>query len=237
MFLRTIITWVVGLPITIFLFIVVLVSLLIGRGPSGVHKIAVMWCRIILVLSGVRVHVTGVERVPRDRTVIFLSNHSGAYDIPALQVYLPIEFRWVSKKSLFNIPLVGWAMTFAGYIGIERDNAQEAYRTMEEAAEKIKSGISVLVFPEGTRNATDAPLLPLKRGAFMLAVKSGAEVVPVAIKGTRDIMKRGSLLIHPGQIDIAFGYPMPTTDGAEKTLRTRTKSAIEEMLSAAGTRP
>ncbi|MBI5886876.1 MAG: 1-acyl-sn-glycerol-3-phosphate acyltransferase [Deltaproteobacteria bacterium] len=232
MFARTAITWIVGAPITIFLFIVVLLSLLAGRGPAGVHRIAVLWCRIILGLSGVRVRVKGAERVPKDRTVIFLSNHSGAFDIPALQVYLPIEFRWVAKKSLFTIPLVGWAMSFAGYIGIERENAQEAYKSMEEAADKIKNGISVLVFPEGTRNATDAPLLPLKRGAFMLAARSGVDVVPVAIKGTRDIMKRGSLLIHPAKVEISFGHAMPTTGGADKTLRSRTKAAIEEMLAA-----
>ncbi|MBI5561452.1 MAG: 1-acyl-sn-glycerol-3-phosphate acyltransferase [Deltaproteobacteria bacterium] len=231
MYLRTLVTWMLGIPITITLFIVVLLALLVGRGPSGVHAIARLWCRIILGLSGVRVRVTGAERVPKGRPVVFLANHCGAFDIPALQVYLPVEFRWVAKKSLFKIPLVGWAMALAGYIGIERENAQEAYRTMEEAAQRIRNGASVLVFPEGTRNVTDAPLLPLKRGAFMLVAKSGADVIPVAIKGTRDIMKRGSLLIRPAEVSIAIGSPIQTTGGEEKTLRTRTKGALETLLS------
>lgn len=233
MLLRTLVTWIVGIPITIILFLVVLLFLLAGRGPSGVHAIAILWCRIILALSGVRVRVIGAERVPKDRPVIFLSNHRGAFDIPALQVYLPIEFRWVAKKSLFKIPLVGWAMSFAGYIGIERENAQEAYKSMEEAAEKIKNGASVLVFPEGTRNTTEDDILPLKRGAFMLATKSGVEVVPVAITGTRDIMKRGSLLIHPADVTIAIGSPLPTTGDAQKSLRSRTKTSLEELLASA----
>ncbi len=229
MLLRTLLVWIIGLPITLFLFLVVLLSLVIDRRGGYIHGIGRLWLRIILGLSGVRVAVRGVELVPKDRPVIFLSNHQGAFDIPALQSNIPGRFKWVAKKSLFKIPVVGWSMGLAGYISIERESAGSAYKSIEAAAGEIKNGASVLIFPEGTRSKT-GELLPFKRGAFILAAKSGAPVVPIAIRGTKDIMKKGSLLIRPSDVVITIGEPIQPATLSESGLKERTREAIERLL-------
>jgi len=232
MFIRTLIVWAAGLPVTAVLFVVVLLGFIIDRTGSMVHSIGAFWCRIILALSGVRVKVDGVENIPKGGPVIFLSNHQGAFDIPALQGYIPVQFRWVAKKSLFRIPVIGWTMSLAGYIGIDRENAAEAMRNIEEASGKIRAGTSVLVFPEGTRSDSGA-LLPFKRGAFVLVSKSAVPVVPVAIQGTRDIMKRGRYSIHPSRVRISFGAPLEAGEGGGD-MRREARRAIEGLLKAQG---
>src|SRR3972149_7674856 len=203
MYLRTLLVWAAGIPITMALFVLVVLSLFIDRTGRLVHSIGALWCRVIRALSGVRVLVVGAENLPRDRPVIIVSNHQGAFDIPVLQCHIPMQFRWVAKKSLFKIPIVGWSMGLAGYIGIERERASSAYKSIEAAAERIKNGTSVLIFPEGTRSNT-GELLPFKRGGFLLATKSGVTVVPVSIQGTADIMKKESILIRPGIVKVVI---------------------------------
>lgn len=232
MFFRTLTVWALGVPLTLAIFVLALASFAIDRSGSLVHSIGAFWCRIILALSGVHVRVYGLENIPESGPVIFLSNHQGAFDIPALQGYLPAQFRWVAKKSLFNIPVIGWTMSLAGYIGIDRDNAAEAMRNIEEAAAKIRGGTSVLVFPEGTRSDS-GELLPFKRGAFVLVGKSAVPVVPVAIQGTREIMKRGKYSINPSDVRISVGTPLdPQKEGSG--MRERARKAIENLLQAQG---
>ena len=233
MFLRTFIVWAIGLPLTFVVFILVSLIFMFDRSGSVVHSIGVLWCRIILALSGVRVRVEGTENIPKGGPVIFLSNHQGAFDIPALQGYIPVQFRWVAKKSLFKIPVIGWTMSLAGYIGIDRENAAEAMRNIEEASGKIRGGTSVLVFPEGTRSDTGA-LLPFKRGAFVLVSKSAVPVVPVAIQGTRDIMKRGRYSIRPSEVRISFGAPLEAKEQDGGDLRRAARCAIEGLMKAQG---
>lgn len=229
MFFRTLLLWTLGLPVTLTLFAVVLGSLVFDRSGRAVHAIGALWCRIILALSGVRVSVTGAENIPAGTPVIFLSNHQGAFDIPALQANMPVQFRWVSKKSLFNIPVVGWSMTLAGYIPIDRGNNSTAVRSLLAAAKRVKSGTSVVIFPEGTRSK-DGVLLPFKRGAFTLAARSGAPIVPVAINGTSRIMEKGRLSIRPADVSIGIGSPIPTSGVDEKELMNATREAIERLL-------
>lgn len=229
MILRTLIVWGIGLPITLVLFFVVMLSLLMRGGGNAVHSIGAFWCRIILKLSGVRVTVKGMNNLPKEGPVIMLSNHQGAFDIPVLQAYIPMQFRWVAKKSLFRIPVVGWSMRFAGYIGIERENVGEALKSLDNAAGKIKSGTSVIIFPEGTRSETGR-LLPFKKGAFMLAAKSGVPVVPVAVSGTKDIMKKGGYSITPAEVTVAIGRPFSAEGVGLTELRTMTKEAITELI-------
>ena len=229
MYLRTLLVWAAGIPITMALFVLVVLSLFIDRTGRLVHSIGALWCRVILALSGVHVLVVGAENLPKDRPVIIVSNHQGAFDIPVLQCHIPIQFRWVAKKSLFKIPVVGWSMSLAGYIGIERARSGRAYKSLEMAAEKVRRGTSVVLFPEGTRSPTGA-LLPFKKGSFLLAVKSGVDIVPVGIKGTRDIMKKGSLLITPADATLYIGKPMPSAGLAERELCARSRRAIEELL-------
>ena len=236
MLLRTLLVWTAGGAVTALLFVAVLFSLVLDRTGRLVHSIGALWCRIIVRLSGVKVRVEGVENLPADRPVIMLSNHQGAFDIPVLQGWLPLQFRWVAKKSLFSIPVVGWSMTLAGYISIERERSMKAYRSLLKAAEKIRAGTSVLVFPEGTRSATGR-LLPFKKGAFLLASKSGVPVVPIAINGTAGIMKKGSLLIRPAAVTVRVGRPIETQGMDEKTLEKTVREAIESMLGTEAPEP
>lgn len=228
-FVRTFAVWLLGLPVTIALFIVVLLSVPFERQGRAIHSIGAFWSRILLGLAGIKVDVRGIDNIPKGVPVVLLSNHQGAFDIPALQAFLPLQFRWVAKKSLFRIPVIGWSMSLANYIPIERENPQEAMKSMEEAAERIRKGTSVLVFPEGTRSTT-GELLPFKRGAFMLAAKSGAAIVPVAIRGTSAIMKKGGFLIRPSRVTISVGKPILPQESDEKDLRNRTKKAIEALF-------
>lgn len=230
MIFRTFITWLFAGPLFILLFPFMVISgIVTGKGDT-IHRLGVIWMEAVLFLSGVGVKVTGTENIPRDRAVIFAANHSGTYDIPVLHAKLPIQFRWISKRVLFSIPFVGWGMTMAGYIAIDLDgDARAAVKSITKAAEKIKNGTSVLLFPEGTRNTTDS-LLDFKSGAFILAVKSGAPIIPVAVTGTRDIMKIGGYTVTPHDVTITIGKPIESEGLKNKALSDKTREAIEGLL-------
>ena len=229
MFFRTLVLWVVGLPITIALFVLVLLSAVVDRRGVLVHSIGAFWCRIILALSGVKVSVTGAELLPRDRPVIILSNHQGAFDIPVLQGYIPLQYRWLAKTSLFKIPVIGWTMWLAGYIGIERESATKAYKSLKAAANKVKGGTSVLVFPEGTRSDT-GELLAFKKGAALLVSMSGVDVVPVAVQGTAGVMKRGGYSVTPARVTLKIGAPFATGGLDAKEINKRAREAIAVLM-------
>ncbi len=228
MFFRNLVIWGLGVPITFILFPFALAGHLVDRSGNAVHRVGTLWMRIALLLSGVRVEVNGLENIPSG-PVILVANHKGAFDIPALQVSLPLQFRWVAKKGLFKIPLVGWAMSMAGYIPIDTHAGRAFLKSIRATVEKIRGGTSILVFPEGTRNPRPG-LLPFKRGVFLLAEKSGAPIVPIAIKGTESIMKIGSLVIRPGNVRVSIGPPIEPAGLKEKDLQEATRRAIEKEL-------
>lgn len=233
-FLRSVAVWALGLPITIFYFFLIMLAWPFDRSGRVMHSFCVLWAKSIIAVSGVRVEVRGIENVPKGQSVLFLSNHQGAFDIPAIQSVLPVQFRWVAKKSLFKVPFVGWSMKLAGYISIDRENPAEAMKSMEEAAGKMSKGASLVIFPEGTRSE-NGELLPFKRGAFMLARKCGRPIVPVSIQGTNTIMKKGGYRINPSRVTISIGTPIEIGSSDEKELRNKTKRQIEAMFKT-GTR-
>jgi 1-acyl-sn-glycerol-3-phosphate acyltransferase len=139
------------------------------------------------------------------------------------------------KQELMRIPLFGYATRRAGYIGITREDPRKAIASMNAAAQKIASGSSVLIFPEGTRS-TDGVLLPFKKGGFTLAIKSGCDIVPVAIAGSHLIVKKGSLDIKKGSFEMAFGRPIPVSPFSKKdteTLMSRVRDAITDLMTRA----
>ncbi|MBE9532276.1 MAG: 1-acyl-sn-glycerol-3-phosphate acyltransferase [Proteobacteria bacterium] len=229
MIFRTITLWLFGLPITGFLFIFVLLSIPFDRQGRAIHSIGSLWCRIILFISGIKVNITGLSNLPKSGPVIIASNHQGIFDIPVLQGLLPLQFRWVSKQSLFKIPVIGWTMSFAGYISIDRASATKSLRSLKRAAERIKSGTSVLLFPEGTRGP-DRTLLPFKRGLFFMGTKSGVPLVPISISGTSNIMKDHSVWIKPTIVEVTIHEPIDTNGIDEKELMELTRKAIESGL-------
>jgi 1-acyl-sn-glycerol-3-phosphate acyltransferase len=169
------------------------------------------WARLLCRLAGVRVRLTGTENLQPDRTYIFVGNHISQYDIFSFQGYFPHDFRWIAKKELFRIPVFGAAMRRAGLIAIDRSKSREAMKSLNQAAEQISRGTSVLIFPEGTRSI-NGKLQPFKTGAITLAIKAGVPVVPVGFIGSDNILPKGALLSNAGEITIRIGNPISIRD-------------------------
>ena len=186
--------------------------LLAPFNPSGnlAHWFARWWSHALLQLARIPVQIHGLEHIPSDRSCVLASNHASAADIPILFGNLPFQFRVIAKDSLFHIPILGWCMRLAGYISIDRSSPKKAMRSLKRAAQKLRSGFPVLVFPEGTRSRTGA-LQPFNKGAFLVAIEAGVPVVPVAILGSFDILVRGSIRVRHGiRISIVIGPPIDT---------------------------
>lgn len=169
-----------------------------------------IWARLICWCAGVKVTVTGQENLEANQTYIFAANHQSQFDIFALQGYLGFDFRWMAKKELFAIPIFGAGMRAAGYISVDRSRGRQALQSLNEAAQKIKAGTSVIIFPEGTRSP-HGQLQPFKSGAMVLAIKAQVPIVPVAILGTHEVLPKGRILSRPGRVLIRLGPPIDTT--------------------------
>jgi len=168
----------------IFLFIA---SPFVRRRQNFFHNNIRLWATFLLrILCGVRFDVQGLENLDEGRSYIIVSNHRSYTDILVGNATLPIQFRWLAKKSLFKIPIIGWAMRFAGYIPVVRESAVSASRSLQRTADVLRSGISVWIFPEGTRTP-ELKLGAFKRGAFRLARETGTPLLPVVFAGTDSI--------------------------------------------------
>ena len=207
--IRTLFAWVVGLTATAVLGLTAIFLSLFDSSGNLPHLVARLWGKIPVRTTGTRVSMQGLENIDSQRSYILVSNHQSFFDIFSLLGYLPLQFRWIAKAELFRIPLLGWAMSRTGYISIERDSPKKAYRSMLEAAERVKNGTSILIFPEGTRSP-DGNLQPFKKGVFLIALKSQAPILPVAIRGTRDIMRKNDWRTYPGKVEIRIFPPIET---------------------------
>ena len=191
------------------------------------------WARLSLALAGATVTVRGTESLP-DGPVIFMSNHQSNFDILALLAHMPRQLHWIAKKELFDIPVFGPSMRRGGYIPLDRSDGRKALKSMESAAAVIRSGKSVVMFPEGTRSR-DLCLLPFKRGGFLLALKAGVPVVPVTINGSGKVNPAGRTRIYRGEITITLHEPIrPSVGGArgaaEALLMEQVHRAISSVL-------
>jgi 1-acyl-sn-glycerol-3-phosphate acyltransferase len=224
---------------TIIGSLLALVFGLVDQTGDSVLALARLWSRVLLGAPGVKLEVT--MRAPLDpkRPYIFMANHASMVDIWVMFVGLPVRFRFIAKKQLGRIPLFGWAMRAGRFIFIDRQNAVSARRSIDEAARRIGSGQSVIIFPEGTRTR-DGKLGAFKKGGFHLALDSGADIVPVAIHNSREIMPRGAALIRPGLVRLEVDTPIPTA-GLKPTdreaLLARVRGRIAEMLGEAPEAP
>lgn len=185
--------------------------------PSYLHNCAIVWAKGCLLLSGVRVKIKGSENIPKSHSAVYIANHQSHFDIPAMYACLPIQFRWMAKKELFDFPLFGMAMRRCGYISIDRSDRRKSMQSMNAAAQRIKDGTSVIIFPEGTRT-TDGKLLPFKKGGFFIALKAQVPLVPIAINGSFKRLPRGRKMIHPGEIEITILSPVETAGLTNKNI-------------------
>ncbi|MEE9187285.1 MAG: lysophospholipid acyltransferase family protein [Bacteroidota bacterium] len=198
---------------TILFSSLALLGLPFNKGGKFFNWVGIRWSRGILRICRVNVIVDGVENLDLSSTYIYVSNHASMFDIPAIMGYIPDQIRLVVKKELGAIPLFGWAVRTGGYIMINRRHGLEAMRSLEKAAETIRGGASVVLFPEGTRTKTGR-LQPFKRGAFSLAIRAGVPIVPLTINGSYKILPKSKLRIYPGTIQLKLSKPIPT-NGAE----------------------
>jgi 1-acyl-sn-glycerol-3-phosphate acyltransferase len=173
------------------------------------HHCARLWGKIALLANRVKVKVEGLENIKGKGPFIFMSNHQGSYDIFVLLGHLPFQFKWLVKKELFSIPFFGWAMGAAGYISIDRQGSRETVEAMNQAAQRIREGMSVVIFPEGSRSP-DGSIQPFKKGGFTLAMKAKVPIIPISIAGSREIMPKDRLTASPGEIRIRVGNPIET---------------------------
>ncbi len=195
-----------------------------------------IWARMICWCAGVKVTVSGQEKLDANQTYIFAANHQSQFDIPAMQGYLGFDFRWMAKKELFAVPVFGAGMRACGYVAVDRSRGRQALQSLNEAAEQINAGTSVIIFPEGTRSA-DGQLQPFKSGAMVLAIKARVPIVPVAILGTHEILAKGKLWSQPGRILIRLGKPLDTMQfklADKQDLAARLHQEVAGLLAAAG---
>jgi 1-acyl-sn-glycerol-3-phosphate acyltransferase len=181
---------------------------LVTRRTETLYRVAIRGCRMAVWLAGIRLEVRGREKIPSGRAVVFMPNHQSMSDPPAMMAILP-PVLVLLKRSLFHIPVLGPAMRMHGFVPIDREHRERAMQAVEEAAAKLRAGHSFLVYPEGTRTR-DGRLLPFKKGAFVMAMRAQAPIVPVSVSGAYKIMRKGAMSLHPGTLRITFHDPVST---------------------------
>jgi 1-acyl-sn-glycerol-3-phosphate acyltransferase len=201
---------------TLLIGVAVIIYSFFSRTGNGPHLLARLWANSILWVIRVKVTVKGAEKLDPGRSYIYMPNHQSNADIPLLLGRLPVQFRWLAKAELFKIPVFGRAMRGVGYISIDRSNRKSAFESLARAAATIRNGTSVLIFPEGTRSR-DGKILPFKKGGFVLSVDSGVPIVPIIIKGTRNIVPKGHCMIRSAPVTMEILDPVETADYTRKT--------------------
>lgn len=216
-------------PLIIFATIILgAANLLVSFFDHGGRRqiaIARLWARVLLRLAGVRVRVEGIERIPRGMVCVIASNHLSYMDTPVVLANIPLEFRFLAKHGLFQIPFLGFHLTRAGHVPVFRGNPRAALKTMSQAAETIQQRrISLLIFPEGGRSL-DGALQEFNDGAAYVAIKARTPIVPVALIGTREVLPMGSSQPRRGNVILRVGEPIPT-----ESLTLHSRSALTEQV-------
>jgi len=217
--------------------VVSIVPLLLVALPLGIREPLFEYARGVMWFSqwflGLRLEVGGRELVDRTKACVFMANHASFIDGPLLFTVIPQRVRVMLKKSIFRLPVLGFGMKYVGFIPVDRKHAQRGKEAIENAARLMRErGYSFLIFPEGTRTL-DGRMGPFRRGGFFLALASGAPIVPVAIRGTFQIMPKGSPFPKKGRIHVAFRPPISVQGAGEQELpglMERVRSSIQAGL-------
>jgi 1-acyl-sn-glycerol-3-phosphate acyltransferase len=201
-----------GAVLTLVLATRVMISSWTARGRANpvCDRMARLWARILMRWAGARVEMEGLEKVDWDRAHVVIANHQSWFDVFFLMGYLPGKARFVGKEELTKIPIFGDAWKNCGHVAVDRTDRRSAISSLDAAGRRVRDErLNIVLFPEGTRSA-DGSLGPFKKGAFVLAIKTGVPVLPVAISGTRAVMAKGSFRIRPGRVRFRVGEPIPT---------------------------
>jgi 1-acyl-sn-glycerol-3-phosphate acyltransferase len=232
---RSLVTYVaVSLYILFFGPPLLLVALVMGN-PTWLYRVAHGGVRLGLLLSGITIDVQNARYIQRDRAAVYAVNHTSNVEPPILySVLRPLfpRLRILYKAELRKLPILVRAFDLAGFVPLERGNREQSLPAIERAAAALREGNSFLIFPEGTRSRS-GELLPFKKGGFIMALEGQEPVVPVAISGARDAMRKGSLIIRPVRIVVRFGQPIETTGlGLQDrdTLIAQARNAVASLL-------
>lgn len=227
----------IALPLCLVITILASVITIIGcfTGPQRIFSYypAKIWAQSVCVLNFVCVHVHGREHIDKKTSYVFVANHQGAFDIFTVYGFLGHNFKWMMKIALRKIPFVGYACYKAGHIYVDRSTPSAVRATIETAEQRLRGGMSVVVFPEGSRTR-NGRVGVFKRGAYFLATEFNMPVVPMTIDGAYDIMPRTARLPRPGRIDLTIHRPIePGSEGHDVIkLIEQSRSAIVSALPA-----
>lgn len=209
--LYTVWVWLFGVVVTpVFGTLAILTSWIPPRGKVYQYW-ARWWSRTLLAAAGIDLRVEATDKARSVPEAIFMANHTSAADIVVIFVALCRDVRFVAKRELFWIPFLGWSMWLAGFIPVDRERKDKAREAFDRIGKSLRKGVSILVFPEGTRSRK-GKLLPFKKAGFLLAMRTGLPIVPVGISGARAVLGADGLLVRKGRIEVRVGDPI-ASDG------------------------
>jgi 1-acyl-sn-glycerol-3-phosphate acyltransferase len=194
---------------TVFWSTLALPMALLDRSGESVVWILRQWIRWSLATCGVRVEQEGAEHIDPRRSYVFMANHQSVFDVAVIVHTLPVSFRFVAKRELTRIPFFGWALLASDHVIVDRDRRESSVRSLRHAARRIRDGINVIIFPEGTRSPT-GELREFKGGGFHLAIEAQVPILPVTVSGTQRITPKRSLRIESGVVKVVYGKPIET---------------------------
>jgi 1-acyl-sn-glycerol-3-phosphate acyltransferase len=226
--------------VTVPLALLTIVFGLLDAHGKHAYRINQLWSWIILRVAGISLRIDGLNHIDPNGKYVFMVNHQSNVDIPVLINSLPqFQLRWVAKKELLWMPFFGWALWASKHITVDRTNPLDAVKSLQRAKERIAAGISVVVFPEGTRSR-DGKLLQFKKGGFLLAVQTGTAIVPVTINGSGALLPSGAWRLRPGTIEVILGQSIAVEGyqpGNLRLLSEQVRERIAEHLHPMGKSP
>lgn len=196
-----------------------------------IDRLIRLWARALVAAAGIDLHTENMETIDPEQRYVLVCNHYSYLDIPCILTAVPQPIRFMAKASLFKVPLFGWAINRAGFIPIDRKNRRTAVKSFDLAAERIRKGNTIVIFPEEGRSR-HREMRPFQRGAFLLAMKSGQTIVPMALN-TFDVFPVGARRVKPGRVTLKVGTPIDTEGVSvrdKERLSEQSREQIQRML-------
>lgn len=217
--------------VTVVLGIVSIPVSLLGNKGRILHGFARFWSQLIMKIICSPMQVIGLEKIDTSKPYVYAVNHASALDIPVLYVYLPFQFRIAFKKELLAYPIVGWHLKRSGQVCIDQQNPAKSIGSIRAALKSLKSGLPLVIFPEGGRTP-DGEVKPFLPGAFFLAIKAQVDIVPVALVGTYELLPMDTYHIKCRPLEMRVGQPISTAGCALRNmteLSDRVHKAVEDL--------